>query len=357
MKKIVKIFLYNFFILFFIYLFIFSTNNVHANTYKIENIEISDEYNINFNKDDVIDEAFQRAFKILLNKITVSKDYELIEKQNLKLIKSFVDSFSVVSEKFENKKYNGVFQINFNKNKIISFLRSKNIFHSRLIEKKVLFIPILINLETENLLLFNENPFYKNWEYVGQSQFLLKYILQNEDLDDYKIIKERINFIENYDFKEIISKYELNNNYIILIVFKDTDAFKTFSKFNVDSVESNFKNEFQIFGFDEKDIIKKLITSMKIRYDDEWKKINLINTSIKLNIQINLDSKNIKLIEKTEKILSKIELIEKYSINYFNNEITGFSVLTNSTPDKLINEFNKFNLKVFTENNIWVIDE
>ena len=357
MKKIVKIFLYNFFILFFIYLFIFSTNNVHANTYKIENIEISDEYNINFNKEDVIDEAFQRAFKILLNKITVSKDYELIEKQNLKLIKSFVDSFSVVSEKFENKKYNGVFQINFDKSKIISFLRSKNIFHSRLIEKKVLFIPIFINLEKESLLLFNENPFYKNWESVGQSQFLLKYILQNEDLDDYKIIKERINFIENYDFKEIISKYELNNNYIILIVFKDTDAFKTFSKFNVDLVESNFKNEFQIFGFDEKDIIKKLITSMKIRYDDEWKKINLINTSIKLNIQINLDSKNIKLIEKTEKILTKIELIEKYSINYFNNEITGFSVLTNSTPDKLINEFNKFNLKVFTENNIWVIDE
>ena len=126
-------------------------------------------------------------------------------------------------------------------------------------------------------------------------QFLLKYILQNEDLDDYKIIKERINFIENYDFKEIISKYELNNNYIILIVFKDKDNFKTFSKFNVDFVKSNFKNEFEIFGFDEKDIIKKLITSMKIRYDDEWKKINLINTSIKLNIQINLESKNINL--------------------------------------------------------------
>ena len=51
MKKILKIFLYNFFIIFFIYLFIFSTKNVYANTYKIENIEISDEYNTNFNKE------------------------------------------------------------------------------------------------------------------------------------------------------------------------------------------------------------------------------------------------------------------------------------------------------------------
>ena len=46
----------------FTYLFIFSTNKVNANTYKIENIEISDEYNTNFNKDDVIDKAFKNAF-------------------------------------------------------------------------------------------------------------------------------------------------------------------------------------------------------------------------------------------------------------------------------------------------------
>ena len=71
----------------------------------------------------------------------------LIEDQNLKLIKSFVESFSVVNEKFESNKYYGIFEINFNKNKILSFLRNKNIFHSRMIEKKVLFIPIFINLD------------------------------------------------------------------------------------------------------------------------------------------------------------------------------------------------------------------
>ena len=39
-------------------------------------------------------------------------------------------------------------------------------------------------------------------------------------------------FIENYDFKEIISKYEANENFIIFIVFQDKNNFKTFSKFN-----------------------------------------------------------------------------------------------------------------------------
>ena len=357
MKKIIKIFLYNFFVIFFIYLFIFSTNKVDANTYKIENIEVSQEYNTNFNKEDIIEKAFNRAFQILVSKIVVSKDFKSVENQNLKLIKSFVDSFSVVNEKFENNKYYGVFEINFNKNKILSFLRNKNVFHSRMIEKKILFIPVFINLENNTLLLFNENPFYKNWNDENENQFLLKYILQNEDLDDYKFIQERINFIENYDFKEIISKYELNDNFIIFIVLKDKVNFKTFSKFNINSIESNFKQEFKSFDFKDEEKVIDLVKLMKIRYDDEWKKINLINSSIKLNIQLNLDSKNIILLEKIEKMLNEIELIEKYYISYFNNDTTRYSILSNSTPDKLINEFEKFKIKVTIENNIWSLSE
>ena len=357
MKKLFKTFLYNFFVLFIIYLFPFSTNGVYANTYKIENIEISNEYNTNFNKEDVIDKAFINAYHILIDKITISKDRKSLKKQNLKMIKSFVESFSIVNEKFENNKYFGTFEINFNKKKIQSFLRNKNIFHSRMVEKDVLFIPVYINLDEDSLLLFNENPFYKNWNYENENHFLLKYILQSEDLDDYKIIKDRINFIENYDFNEIISKYEINENFIIFIIFQDKEYFKTFSKFNVNTIKSNFKLEFEKFDFNDDDKIKQLIKSMKIRYDDEWKKINLINSSIKLNIQLNINSKNILLIEKIEKILSEIELIEKYYISFFDNEITRFSILSNSTPDKLIKEFEKFNITISIENNIWTLNE
>ena len=134
--------------------------------------------------------------------------------------------------------------------------------------------------------MFNENPFYSNWNFEDENHFLINYVLHNEDLDDYKLIQERIDFIENYDFKEIISKYELNENYIILIIFKDENYFNTFSKFNVSSINSNFKKEFQVFEFNKENKIKELIKFLKIKYDDEWKKINLINTSIKLKYSI-----------------------------------------------------------------------
>ena len=121
--------------------------------------------------------------------------------------------------------------------------------------------------------------------------------------------------------------------------------------------ESNFKLEFEKFNFSDENKINQLIQSMKIRYDDEWKKINLINSSIKLNILIDINSKNISFVQKIEKILNEIDLIEKYYISFFDNEITRYSILSNSTPDKLINEFEKFDVKVSVKNNIWILNE
>ena len=60
---------------------------------------------------------------------------------------------------------------------------------------------------------------------------------------------------------------------------------------------------------------------------------------------------------KIEKILNEIELIEKYYIDFFDNEITRYSILSNGTPDKLINEFEKFGIKVSIKNNIWNLNE
>ena len=52
-----------------------------------------------------------------------------------------------------------------------------------------------------------------------------------------------------------------------------------------------------------------------------------------------------------------IELIEKYYISFFDNEITRYSILSNSTPDKLVKEFEKFNIKISIENNVWTLNE
>ena len=63
------------------------------------------------------------------------------------------------------------------------------------------------------------------------------------------------------------------------------------------------------------------------------------------------------LIEKIESAIREIEIIERYQITNFNNQIISYSILSNSTPDKLKKEFEKFDIKISIENNIWNLNE
>ena len=70
---------YIFFISFVLFIIIFSTANLQANTFKVSNIEISSSFELNFVKSNVIDEGFHIAFLNLLTMITTSGDKNKIK--------------------------------------------------------------------------------------------------------------------------------------------------------------------------------------------------------------------------------------------------------------------------------------
>ena len=80
---------------------------------------------------------------------------------------------------------------------------------------------------------------------------LIKYVLPNEDLDDLNVIKKNINNLENYEFKEIIKKYQLND-YIIVILFKNEKSIRVLTRIK-------FNNEFILLNenFPYKKILMK----------------------------------------------------------------------------------------------------
>ena len=53
--------LYNFFVILSLLIFFFSTTKANGNAFKIENIEISKPFEINFNKNEVLDEGFEKS--------------------------------------------------------------------------------------------------------------------------------------------------------------------------------------------------------------------------------------------------------------------------------------------------------
>ncbi len=344
--------IYILFLFFLIFFTKFSTSTAIANTYKIEDLEIAKSYDNNFNKENVINTAFEKAFELLLLKITSIEKKEIQKLINLKNIYGLVESFSITDEKFIDNKYISKFNVEFNKKLLFEYLEKKNIFPSIPREKKLLLIPILINNKKNQVLLFSENTFYLNWDKVEKEYYLLNYILPNEDLEDINLIKKNIDNIEEYNFKEIIKKYSIKD-YIILILFQNDNNFNAL-------IKSNLNGEFNIsnkkFNWDKSKKIDQIIEDLKLDFERQWKSLNIINTSIKLPITISIDSKNYDLIKKFEEKLYNIDLVSSYYINSFSNKKIVYKIIYNSTPDKFINEFLNTNIKLNTSESIWSIE-
>ena len=81
---------------------------------------------------------------------------------------------------------------------------------------------------------------------------------------------------------------------------------------------------------------KKIINEMKIIYEDYWKNFNLINTSIKLPINIKIKTKDNKKISNFEKVVEEMDLIYKFNIQKFDKEFIYYRIIFNSTPDNFL---------------------
>ena len=110
-------FLYNFFFILSLILFFFSTEKIHAKSFDIYNIEISEPFEINFNKSKVIDSGFKKAFLELISQITNSSDQNKVKQIRLNELKEMIESFSIKEEKFINEVYNVSLDVSFNKKK------------------------------------------------------------------------------------------------------------------------------------------------------------------------------------------------------------------------------------------------
>ena len=151
------------FTIFVIFFICFIHTNTFGKIFKIQDIEIEEPFNSNFNKEKVINKAFGEAFNILLNSLITSKDKNKIKNTQLKDIKYLIDSFMITNEQFLNKNYQANFVVNFDKPKILNFFERKNIFPSMYKKKEFLTLLILIDNDEDKVLLFDRNLFYSKW--------------------------------------------------------------------------------------------------------------------------------------------------------------------------------------------------
>ena len=333
--------LYIFFVFLSLNIFFFSTGNASGKAFDIDNIDISRPFEINFNKNDVINEGFEIAFFELIKMILNSSDQKKINQIKSNEIKGMIESFSIKEEKFINEIYYVNLGVSFNKKKIFEYLEKKNIFPSIPLKKNFLFIPIIIDEKNKDLLIFDKNEIFSNWNNNLKKTDLIQYILPTEDLEDLNIIKKNYDKIEQYDFKEITVKYDLKDS-IITLIFKNDDQIRVLSKISQNNdvilTNSSFKN-IDLKNEKQRNIF---IDNLKKIYEDYWKNINQINTSIKLPINIKLQNNDNSKIVKFENILVDSNLIY-------------YQIIFNGTPTIFLKNMMEKNYNFDTQDKVWTL--
>ena len=343
----------HFFILALLNIF-FSTANIHAKSFSINDIEISTPFEINFSKNEIIDEGFMQAFNQLVLSIVQTKDQKKLKKTSLASVKGMIETFSIKEEKFIDEVYYLSLNVSFNKKKVFNLLEGKNIFPSLPLKKDIFFIPIILDENKNEILMFSESYLFNNWNSNIKNYHLLNFILPTEDLEDFNLIKSNSRNLENYDFEKIIQKYNLED-YIIMIIFKKGNEIRVLNKMNF-SKKMDLKNlKFQNLSLKNEIEFDKFIENLKSVFENYWKSKNEINTSIKLALTVSIDNNDNTKIFQFEETLNNIDLIYDFYIFKLNNKNNIYKIIFNGSPDYFLNIMNKKNYDFDTQNQIWVL--
>ena len=187
-----------------------------------------------------------------------------------------------------------------------------------------------------------------------KSYQLLDYLLPSEDLEDLNTLQEMSGSIEVYDFENLIKKYDLKD-YIISIIYRNNDVVKILSKINLNNSLKINNQKYSNINLANVEDFDMILENLKKLYEDEWKKNNEINTSIKLPITISIKSTDYKKIMYLEETLTNIDLISNFYILKFNNRFIQYRIIYNGSPKTFFNDMKNRYLNLVMENNIWTI--
>jgi len=346
--------LYNLFLFLSLLNIFFSTENSVAKTFSIKEIQISSPFNASFDKNMIINRGFVKAYEELILTIAQSKDQKKLQNSSTKEVINLVETFSIVQENFIDEIYNLTLNVEFNKRSFFELLEKKNVFPSIIINKDLMFFPIEVDEEKNEIFLFSESQLFKNWNLKEEKYHQLNYILPNEDIDDYNLIKKNINKLEDFDFREISKKYNFED-FIIMIVFKNDEEIRVLNQivFNNNKNLKNFK--FKNVNFAKLKDVEKFIGEQKIVFEDYWKLKNIINTSIKLDLTISVDNSNIIKIDQFEETLSNIELVNNFNIFKFDNKKNIYKIIFNGTRDQFLDLMEDYDYFFEIKNKIWLL--
>ena len=327
-----------FFIL--IFFLIFFNKNVYS-----KNIFDTSFYNIEFTSDKIEDVKIQEINKIkiksilsIFNNTLNEKDYlEIKTKLSNDLINTFIKNIIINDEKIINNKYISKIKVNFDKKKIIDYLRLNKTPYVDYHPNKFLLIIYEINKLNNNLFTDNNNYYKFFRENINNSNF---FKIPNLDINDRYILKE-----EDIIYRDLNKIYKFTNKYNSLeniIVIANIDKEKVTYSLNLYS-NDNFLEKKLVMNKDEMDLFFNKLENETLNL---WKQINKIqNETINL-LSCEISYFNMPELTEIRKNLSNVSIVNNLNIKTISYKSINYEIHYYGNLKILFKIFELNNLKI-----------
>ena len=169
------------------------------NLFNVNNIELVKKDKITNNQ--LADQAIKKGFKQLMSKILLKGDADKLLDLNFSLIKKLVNYYQITNILEEQPNIELVsFNVTFDKDKIHDLFFKRGISYSEILDKELYVLPIL--LENNEIYVFNNNLFYKNWNKFNENE-LIEFILPLENIEIIKNINDYKNNLININISDL----------------------------------------------------------------------------------------------------------------------------------------------------------
>ncbi len=306
---------------FFILIFLLILFNKNAYSSNIFDTKI---YNIEFTSEKIEDIKIQEIKKIkiksilsVLKNILQEKDYiEISSKLTEDLVNTFIKNVIINDEKIINNKYISKIKVNFNKKKIVDYLRINKISYVEYHPNNFLLIIYEID-ELNNNLFTRNNNYYKFLNQNIKNNF---FKIPNLDINDRFILKEED--IINRDLNKINKFTNKYNSLENLIVIADKNKDKIIYTLILYS-NDNFIEKKLIMNLNEIDLFFK---KLEIETLNLWKQINKIQNE-KLNfLSCDISYFNMLELKEIRYNLSNVSIINNLNIKKLSYKSISYEI-------------------------------
>ena len=326
----------------------FKTGNLLSenNLFNVNNILINKKDNLSNSQ--LANKAIKEAFDQLSKRILLKRDIQKISKLNYLNIKELVIYYNI-SKNSDND--NVIFNITFDKDKIHNLFYNRGILYSDIVDKDFYILPIF--LKQNEIYIFSNNYFYKNWNEFDNDD-LLEFILPLENIEIIQSINKYRNNLLSLNLDLIFSEYTDKNIALVFIEEDELNNEKIYLKTKIQgkfvSKNLNIKKDIK-----ENNSKKRVISLLKEEITNLVKSENLIDirTPSFINVKLDLTKKN-NLIFLNSKI-KKIDQIEEIFVLEFNKDYMNIKIKYLGKLERMVNQLKKENIILQLVKDEWLI--